>query len=95
MLNTFFKISCHDLVFLKYEILEFSLVIYSIEGLLLKTLILEWWPFNPSTWETCRQIDLSSGQLGLQSKFQDSQGYIEKYPVLKKKKGEEMKTVKP
>jgi hypothetical protein len=38
--------------------------------------------FNPSTWEGVR------GQPGLQSEFQDSQGYTEK-PCLEKKKNEE------
>jgi hypothetical protein len=35
--------------------------------------------FNPSTWERQRQEDLRvPGQPGLQSEFQDSQGYTEK-----------------
>ena len=33
---------------------------------------------NPSTWEAEAGGLLSSGQPGLQSEFQDSQGYIEK-----------------
>jgi hypothetical protein len=37
--------------------------------------------FNPSTWEA----EASRGQPGLQSEFQDSQGYIEK-PCLEKPK---------
>jgi hypothetical protein len=40
--------------------------------------------FNPSTWEQ-RQADFSvRGQPGLQSEFQDSQGYTEK-PCLENK----------
>jgi hypothetical protein len=40
--------------------------------------------FNPSTWEA-RQADIwVRGQPGLQSEFQDSQGYTEK-PCLKNK----------
>jgi hypothetical protein len=41
--------------------------------------------FNPSTWETEAGGFLSSGQPGLQSEFQDSQGYTEK-PCLEKQK---------
>jgi hypothetical protein len=40
--------------------------------------------FNPSTWETGRWLSISSRPAGLQSKFQDSQGYTEK-PCLEKK----------
>jgi hypothetical protein len=39
--------------------------------------------FNPSTWEAETGRFLSSSQPGLQSEFQDSQGYTEK-PCLKK-----------
>jgi hypothetical protein len=39
--------------------------------------------FNPSTWEAEAGGSLSSRQPGLQSEFQDSQGYTEK-PCLKK-----------
>jgi hypothetical protein len=41
--------------------------------------------FNPSTWEAEAGGFLSSSQPGLQSEFQDSQGYTEK-PRLKKQK---------
>jgi hypothetical protein len=41
--------------------------------------------FDPSTWEAEADRFLSSRQPGLQSEFQDSQGYTEK-PCLKKKK---------
>jgi hypothetical protein len=41
--------------------------------------------FNPSTWEAEAGGFLSSRQPGLQSEFQDSQGYTEK-PCLGKKK---------
>jgi hypothetical protein len=51
--------------------------------------------FNPSTWEAEAGRFLSSSQPGLQSEFQDSQGYTEK-PCLKKpnqrKKRERKKT---
>ena len=40
--------------------------------------------FNPSTWEAEAGGLLSLGQPGLQSEFQDSQGYTEK-PCLQKK----------
>jgi hypothetical protein len=39
--------------------------------------------FNPSTWEADAGRFLSSGKPGLQSEFQDSQGYTEK-PCLEK-----------
>jgi hypothetical protein len=41
--------------------------------------------FNPSIWEAEAGKFLSRGQPGLQSKFQDSQGYTEK-PCFKKAK---------
>ena len=41
--------------------------------------------FNPSTWQAEAGGFLSSSQPGLQSEFQDSQGYTEK-PCLKKPK---------
>ena len=41
--------------------------------------------FNPSTWEAKAGRFLSLGKPGLQSEFQDSQGYTEK-PCLKKPK---------
>jgi hypothetical protein len=41
--------------------------------------------FNPSTWEAEAGGFLSRGQPGLQSEFQDSQGYTEK-PCLEKPK---------
>jgi hypothetical protein len=41
--------------------------------------------FDPSTWER-RQVDFwVGGQPGLQSEFQDSQGYTEKNAILKNK----------
>ena len=43
--------------------------------------------FNPSKWETEAGGFLSSRPPGLQSEFQDSQGYTEK-PCLEKKKSE-------
>jgi hypothetical protein len=45
--------------------------------------------FNPSTWEAEAGRLLSSGQPGIQSEFQNSQGYTEK-PCLKKKKKEKI-----
>jgi hypothetical protein len=42
--------------------------------------------FNPSTWEAKAGGFLSSSQPGLQSEFQDNQGYSEKPCLLKKKK---------
>ena len=46
-----------------------------------------WWhtPFNPSTQEVEAGRFLSRGQPGLQSEFQNSQGYTEK-PCFKKQK---------
>jgi hypothetical protein len=41
--------------------------------------------FNPSIWEAETGRFLVPGQLGLQSEFQDSQGYTEK-PCLEKPK---------
>ena len=41
--------------------------------------------FNPSTWEAEAGRFLSRGQPGLQSKFQDSQGYTEKSCLEKQK----------
>jgi hypothetical protein len=41
--------------------------------------------FNPSTWEAEAGRFLRPGQYGLQSEFQDSQGYTEK-PCLEKTK---------
>jgi hypothetical protein len=49
--------------------------------------------FNPSTWEAEAGGFLSSGQPGLQSEFQYSQGYTEK-PCLKKLKGKKKKKKK-
>jgi hypothetical protein len=46
--------------------------------------------FNPSTREAEAGGFLSRGQSGLQSEFQDSQGYTEK-PCLKKPKKEKRK----
>jgi hypothetical protein len=46
--------------------------------------------FNPSTWEAEAGGFLSKGQPGLQSEFQDNQGYTEK-PCLKKLKKEKKK----
>ena len=43
--------------------------------------------FNPSTWEAEASGSLwDQGQPGLQSEFQDSQGYTEKLCLRKKKK---------
>jgi hypothetical protein len=42
--------------------------------------------FNPNTWETEAGEFWVQGQPGLQSEFQDSQGYTEKLKKKKKKK---------
>jgi hypothetical protein len=44
------------------------------------TVASQWWRTNPSTWEAEAEAGgfLSSSQPGLQSEFQDSQGYTEK-----------------
>jgi hypothetical protein len=44
--------------------------------------------FNPSTWEAEASRFLRPGQPGLQSEFQDIQGYREK-PCLKKEKNKQ------
>jgi hypothetical protein len=45
------------------------------------------WAFSPSTQEAGASTSLwVQGQPGLQGKFQDSQGYIEKLYLKKKKK---------
>jgi hypothetical protein len=49
--------------------------------------------FNPSTWEAEAGGFLSSGQPGLQSEFQDSQGNTEE-PCLKKNKNKKQKNKK-
>jgi hypothetical protein len=49
--------------------------------------------FNPSTWQAEAGGFLSSSQPGLQSEFQDSQGYTEK-PCLQKPKTENQKPKK-
>jgi hypothetical protein len=46
--------------------------------------------FNPSTWRQRKADFWVRGQPGLQSEFQDSQGYTEK-PCLKKKKNSKFK----
>jgi hypothetical protein len=49
--------------------------------------------FNPSTWEAEAGGCLSSRPAGLQSEFQDSQGYTEK-PCLEKPKKKKKKKFK-
>jgi hypothetical protein len=48
--------------------------------------------FNPSTWEAEAGGFLSSSPPGLQSEFQDSQGYTEKHCLEKQNKTKQNKT---
>jgi hypothetical protein len=49
--------------------------------------------YNPSTWEAEASGFLNLSQPGLQSEFQDNQGYTEK-PCLKKQKQNKTKKVR-
>jgi hypothetical protein len=62
--------------------------------LLLKSRAVVAHAFNPSTWEAEAGRFLSSRQPGLQSEFQDSQGYTEK-PCLEKPETKQNKTKTP